>query len=187
MASGGAVERFLKRDRLVVLGALIAVTVLAWVYLIAIAAEMDDIGGGTSGMAQLRTWTAVDGLLMFIMWVVMMIGIMLPTTTPAILLYARVCRRRSDGGQPLAPTGAFFTGYVAVWIAFSVVATGLQWGLEQAALLSPMMVSTSPLFGGLVLIAAGVYQWMPYDEALRRLLWNTWGWIDQRCAEESPG
>lgn len=161
MALDRAIERLLKRDRLVVLGGLIAVTALTWVYLFAIAAEM----GGIAGMAQLRPWTALDASLMFIMWAVMMIGMMVPSATPVILLYARVCRRQSNGEQPLVPTGAFTMGYITAWAAFSIAATALQWGLEQTALLSPMMVSTSSLFGGLVLIVAGVYQWMPYKNA----------------------
>ena len=168
MVLDGAVERVLKRDRLVVLGGLITVTALAWVYLIAMAADMDDMGGGMPGMAQLRSWTALDALLMFIMWAVMMIAMMVPTATPVILLCARVCRRQGNGGQPFAPTSAFSMGYITAWVAFSIAATALQWGLEQTALLSPMMTSASPLFGGLVLIAAGVYQWMPYKNACLR-------------------
>ncbi len=161
MALDRAVERLIKRDRLVVLGGLIAVTALTWVYLFAIAAEM----AGIAGMAQLRPWTALDASLMFIMWALMMIGMMVPSATPVILLYASVCRRQGNGEQPLVPTGAFMMGYITGWAAFSIAATALQWGLEQTALLSPMMVITSPLFGGLVLIVAGVYQWMPYKNA----------------------
>jgi predicted metal-binding membrane protein len=59
------------------------------------------------------------------------------------------------------PTGIFLLGYLLVWSAFSVVATGVQWGLHTAALLSPMMVSTSPALGGLLLLAAGIFQWTP--------------------------
>ena len=38
-------------------------------------------------------------------------------------------------------------------------------GLEEAALLSPMMVSTSPVLGGVLFIAAGIYQWTPLKYA----------------------
>ena len=40
-----------------------------------------------------------------------------------------------------------------------------QWGLHSLALISPMMVGTSPLLGSLLLIAAGVYQWTPLKQA----------------------
>jgi predicted metal-binding membrane protein len=55
-----------------------------------------------------------------------------------------------------------------MWTLFSVAATFLQWGLERAALLSPMMVSTSPLLGAGILIAAGVYQWTPFKSVCLR-------------------
>ena len=52
--------------------------------------------------------------------------------------------------------------------AFSIAATAAQWGLEEAALLSPTMVATSPVLGALLLIAAGVYQWTPLKQACLR-------------------
>ena len=59
----------------------------------------------------------------------------------------------------------FLTGYLSIWTFFSAVATLAQWGLHEAALLSPMMVSTSPILGGLLLIAAGIFQWTPLKHA----------------------
>ena len=47
----------------------------------------------------------------------------------------------------------------------SLFATVAQWQLDQWALLSPMMVSKSPLFGASLLIAAGIYQWLPIKNA----------------------
>lgn len=58
--------------------------------------------------------------------------------------------------------------YVGVWEAYSAAAAGLQYGLELAALLSPMMETTSIAFAGAVLIAAGVYQWTPLKQACLR-------------------
>ena len=119
----------------------------------------------TGGMEQmqsmmaLRPWTTLDAIFMFLMWAVMMVGMMTPSATPMILLYAMVSRKRAKADSPLISTAAFFAGYLAVWSAFSAAATGAQWGLERAALLSPMMTSTSAVFAGIVLIAAGLYQW----------------------------
>ena len=93
----------------------------------------------------------------------MMVGMMLPSATPMVLLYARVCRKSLDMAAP--DTGAFVMGYVAVWTLFSAAATALQWGLEQAALLSPTMTSASPFFAGMVLVLAGLYQWTPAKQA----------------------
>ena len=95
----------------------------------------------------------------------MMIGIMLPSAAPMILLFAVVNRKSQQQGNPFVPTSAFALGYLLVRSAFSVATTVLQWGLEQGALLSPMMVSTGPVLGGTILVAAGVFQWTPLKRA----------------------
>jgi predicted metal-binding membrane protein len=76
-----------------------------------------------------------------------------------VLLYAAVGRNAGASGRPLAATGWFVAGYLSAWIAFSLAATGAQWTLTRLALLTPMMESASGIFGGIVLIAAGLYQW----------------------------
>ena len=77
----------------------------------------------------------------------------------------RVHRREKDAGRPFAPTLLFASGYLLAWTLFSAVATGLQWALARAALLSPMMVSTSHILGALLLVAAGIYQLTPLKRA----------------------
>jgi predicted metal-binding membrane protein len=156
MNRNNALEALLKRERAVVLAGLAGVTGLAWVYLFVTAAEM-----GAMAAMGIRPWTGLDFLLMFLMWAVMMIAMMLPGAAPMILLFAALRRKQGARERGLAPVGAFVAGYVAVWSAFSLGATLLQWGLERAALLSPMMAGTGPLLGGALLVAAGLYQWTP--------------------------
>ena len=159
-----ALESVLKRDRMVVLLALAAVTALAWLYLILMAVAMADMPaamGEAVAMTQIKPWSAADFALMFLMWAIMMVGMMLPSAAPMILVFAAFNRKQHAEGRLFVPTGAFVAGYLLVWTAFGAVATTLQWALDQAALLSPMMVSTSPLLGGLLLIAAGVFQLTP--------------------------
>jgi predicted metal-binding membrane protein len=80
-----------------------------------------------------------------------------------------IARRRQTTVDSRADAGVFGVGYVVVWAAFSLVAVALQFGLEQAALLSPMMSTTSRALAGAVLIGAGVYQWTPLkQDCLRR-------------------
>ncbi len=166
MARTATIEAILRHDRGVVLAGLAGVTALAWVYLFLAAGRADMGGVDMSGIvAGARPWDVLDGALMFLMWAVMMVGMMVPGAAPMILLFAAVRRRQGEKGRTLAPTGAFLSGYIAVWTGFSLAATALQWALEQAALLSPMMVGTSPVLGGVVLIGAGVYQWTPLKNA----------------------
>ena len=167
-----AVERLLQRDRQVVLAGLILITAISWAYLYYFSRQMDmgpmgmvDTGATAilmSDMVKFAPWTPVDALFM---WAIMMMGMMIPSVTPMVLLYARVVRHNAKEVAAFVPTGAFFVGYLVVWVGFSAVATGLQWALEQTALLSPMMVSTSSVFVGIVLIATAVYQWTPYKDA----------------------
>ena len=163
MIADTAIETILKRDRLLVLASLAGVTALAWLYLVADAVHMTSMSD--MAMMQVTPWTAFDAMLMFLMWAIMMVGMMLPSAAPMILLYGLVARKQRSRGHLFAPVGAFVAGYLFVWTAFSLGATALQWGLEQAALLSPMMVSKSPLLGGGLLIAAGLYQWTPFKNA----------------------
>lgn len=157
MSRAAAVEATLQRDRLWVLSALAVITLLAWAYLVDMAIDMD-----VAAVAQLRPWTAGYAVMMFLMWAIMMVGMMLPSAAPVMLLHARVCRRRVGR---IAPTGSFLLGYIAVWTGYSAGATALQWGLERLALLSPSMTSSSPALGTVVLVAAGLYQLTPARNA----------------------
>ena len=166
MTETSPLEFVLKRDRTIVLTGLIGVTGLAWVYLFAMAAETGEMSmDGAMAALQVRPWGALDFLLMFLMWAVMMVAMMVPGAAPMILLFAAVNRKQRERGRPFAPVGAFVAGYIAVWSAFSALATLSQWGLEQAALMSPMMVGASPLLGGGLLVVAGIYQWTPLKHA----------------------
>lgn len=166
MVFSSLVEHFLKHQQLAIIASLIGVTTISWCYLIILAVDMHGMMvAPMSDMTQLKPWAIIDAVLMFVMWTVMMIGMMVPSASPTILLYARVFKKRKKDNQVFVPTGAFLIGYLTIWSVFSAVATLLQWGLEQAALLSPMMVSTSPLLGGLILIAAGIYQLTPFKSS----------------------
>jgi len=164
-----ATEIVLRRDRGIILAGLVSITGLAWAYMFHLGARMGGMGtaGGTGTMAgpQMQAWGGLELFLVFVMWSVMMVAMMVPSAAPMILVFAKAKRNRSQGQSPLAPTAAFVSGYLLVWTAFSAVATLVQWGLHSAALLSPMMVSTSRVLGGGLLIAAGVFQFTPLKRA----------------------
>ena len=151
-----------RRDFWAVISSLAGITLLSWAYLISMAGDMSM----SDGMAAMRMpeWDSRYFLMMYLMWAIMMVGMMLPSVTPTVLIYAAVARKSAAQGTPVAPTGAFVSGYLAMWVLFSLFATLAQWGLEQAALLSPMMVSNSVSLGAGLLIAAGIYQWLPIKD-----------------------
>ena len=119
-------------------------------------------------MTGVQPWTATEFGLRLAMWAVMMVAMMVPTAAPMTLLYAAVARRAAAQHTPLPSTSVFVTGYIAMWTIFSLVATIAQHALDQAALLSPTMVSTGAGFGAALLIAAGIYQLTPLKNACLR-------------------
>lgn len=147
------------RDRFIVLSALGIVILLAWIYLLKMP----------GGMAMAKpVWTADYFVAMFLMWGMMMVGMMAPGAIPMVLIHAAVSRKAASAGGSLAPTAVFVLGYVLVWSLFSVGATVAQFALDRASLLSPMMTTESRALGGLLLLGAGLYQLTPLkDKCLR--------------------
>ena len=194
VAAAFDLESVLRRDRLVVVIALVAVIVLSWAYILAGAGmgmsafemtqmtqsvgvsdstqpsmqEMSTGGTAADSLMATGTWTVGYAVVIFLMWWVMMFGMMLPSAAPLLLLFARMMRKEKDKGAPYVPTGVFALGYVIMWAAFSAIATGAQWGLEASGLLSGIMVGTSAVLGAGLLIAAGVWQLTPWKNACLR-------------------
>lgn len=151
-----------KRDLFAITASLCGITALSWIYLVLMARDMSTPGSACClPNMGIRGWDLNYFWMMFLMWAVMMVGMMVPSASPMILIYAAVARKAESQGTPIASVGAFAGGYIFMWTVFSLIVTLLQWQLDQAALLSPMMVTTSPQLGGGLLIAAGIYQWLP--------------------------
>jgi predicted metal-binding membrane protein len=164
MSAGTPLEAALNRDRAMVLAGLIGVSAMAWMYTFSDARGMMCMGMGMS-MPQMQSWGPRDLLLMFAMWAVMMVAMMVPSAAPMVLTFAAVNRKRREQQRPFAPTSVFLLGYLAVWTGFSVLATLAQWSLHVTALLSPKMIVTSPMLGGVLLLAAGLFQFTPLKRA----------------------
>ncbi len=176
-----ALETGVKQDRTILVAGLLAVIALSWLWLLLGAGmEMDAfemtrqsepvvaLSVMPSPMIQFVEWTFGYALLMVFMWWVMMVAMMLPSASPMLLLFALINRKQRSRGRPFVPTGVFAAGYLIVWGLFSVIATLLQWALEGTGLLSSMMVSTSALLGGCLLLAAGAWQLTPIKQACLR-------------------
>ena len=160
-----ALEHALRRDRAIVVVSILLIAAIAWAYTVYLAEAGMSMGDGMSmgmTMADMRSWSAADFGLMFLMWAVMMVAMMAPSAAPMLLMFAAVNRKRREQEAPYVPTSIFFAGYVIVWTVFAAGATGGNWGLHQASLLSSMMgAATSSYLGGALLLVAGVFQWSP--------------------------
>lgn len=126
-----ALETLLKRDAIVVIGALGALILFAWIAL---------LGGAGTGMdpaamsgwlmpfalpaAFSSQWTPLYWLIAFFMWTVMMVAMMLPPASPMVLFYARVIRRAKSQGQAShasASVAAFASGSLNLMDSFQRV------------------------------------------------------------------
>ena len=171
MSIDNVIETAIRRDRVLVLIALIAVIVISWSYILAgagmsmTAAEMTSMAAG-GGMAKMMPaiWDIGHAILMFFMWWIMMVAMMLPSATPMVLVFAAINRKQKEQGHSYVATALFASAYLIVWAAFSIVAVALQWTLESLALLSPMLISASVVLSGSLLLAAGIYQLTPIKQ-----------------------
>jgi predicted metal-binding membrane protein len=174
-----ALVAVLRRDRAIVAACLLVLGVSAWGYLLWLAADMEMGGMDMTGFRMIPAgsglmmpvtapWQAIEFAFVFVMWAVMMLGMMTPSVAPLILIYARVGRQAAAQQQPFAASAWLASGYLLAWLSFSFIATIAQWAVEREGLLMPTMASASRLFGGVTLIAAGLYQWTPLKDACLR-------------------
>ena len=151
-------------DRLIVIGLLFLVGLLAWAFTIHQAIVMDemeaamrrDMNMSMNGMA--FSWTATDVALLFVMWSAMMAAMMVPGASPMVVAFATINRRRRERAAPYVPTALFLLGYLIAWAGFSVVATIMQLLLQITGLLTTMMQSASFYCSAALFVAAGLYQ-----------------------------
>lgn len=156
------------RDKPFVIAGLVAVTACAWAYLIPVSLDMYGRMDGPAAWMMQTSWDARYLLLIFLMWATIMVAMMLPSALPTVLIFSKAVRNDAAVRSPSQRMFAFVAGYLLAWLGFSVGATLMQWGLAEAVLLSPMMVSVSPWLGGALLIVAGIYQWTPLKYACLR-------------------
>jgi predicted metal-binding membrane protein len=161
---GEALTALLRRDKAIVLAALAVAVAFAWTYLLlgaGVEMKMMYMGGGAM-TAMPPEWSLGYAAAVFVMWAVMMMAMMLPSAAPVVLLAAALDRQRNSA----VPSNALFvSGYLVIWVGFSLMATIVQWALDKAGLLSDTMAASNRLLAAGVLVAAGLYQWMPLKQA----------------------
>jgi hypothetical protein len=113
----GAWRSIPRLDRLGVISTLLAGTTLAWIYLFRLAGDMT---GSSMPMAaiQVRPWEAADFILIFLMWAIMMVGMMVPSAAPTVVIYAAVARKAAGDRTVIPRTAVFISGYVVLWTLY---------------------------------------------------------------------
>ena len=171
----GVIDRLLAKDRVIVLCAVTAVTLIAGLYTLwgvgmeMSALEMTGMAGAIGApmaMMGAASWSALQVPLLFLMWWLMMIAMMTPSATPTLLLFSSLKRNGSAKAGGLLEVWSFLAGYLASWAAFSAAAVLLQWMLQESSIFAPgMMTLNGPLVSGGFLVLAGIYQVTPLKGA----------------------
>lgn len=153
-------------DRTGVVAGLAGTSAIAWVLTVQLA-RGSGMPVASMDMASAMPSTQPPFLFVSAMWAAMMVGMMVPSATPMVLAYADWTRQDTSGNRPTA-SASFLSGYVLVWLGFSVVAAIVQVALERGALLTPMGAISSPRLGATVLVLAGLFQLTPWKESCLR-------------------
>lgn len=138
--------RAVRFDRAVLLSSLGGIVGLAWLLTIFLGINGD--------LMMSRDLVLVAG-----MWSVMMVAMMLPSISPTLFMFVTILRGRTC--SPLVRTAVLAIGYLLVWFAFAV-------GAAIAQILFNGGVSFPSMLAGIVLVAAGIFQFTSLKQACLR-------------------
>src|ERR1700688_4762833 len=145
-------------QRNVILGLLLALAAAAWAALAwqGAGAEMDmAIDSPTMGLR---------APLFLAIWVIMMVAMMFPTAAPMILTFHKVQADKRQRGEAFVSTWIFVAAYLLVWGRAGVAAYAGALAAEAVAARTALSPATAARVGGIVLVAAGLYQFTPWKD-----------------------
>ena len=173
-------ESALRYHRMPIVVLLIVLPLVSWMWIVVMARDMYGPMTGASAWMMTAVWDIRHLALLWAMWAVMMMGMMLPSVSPMLLLYGGVARRSANAFSASRQIYALAAGYLAVWALFSVGATAIQRLLAVLLYVSSMMEITSPVVGAALLLIAGVYQLTPIKQACLRTCQSPLGFLMSR-------
>ncbi len=88
------------------------ITALAWAYLAYHSWTMDHMDMGAMAMPGVQQWGPWDLAVVFAMWAVMMVGMMVPSASPVVMLFTRIRNEQPSRGTPGIATALFVLGYL---------------------------------------------------------------------------
>lgn len=157
------VETIVRHERRILIASLVAVPLLCAAWIVPMARDMYGSMSGPSAWMMTRVWDLRHVTLLAAMWMVMMVGMMLPSVAPLLLIYASILRQSPEGPRAALRVYPLAGGYLVVWIAFSLLATLAQRALGETVL-TPMMTVRSSIVAAVLLVVAAAYQLTPIKE-----------------------
>jgi predicted metal-binding membrane protein len=145
-------------QRNVILGVLLALAVAAWAALVWQGAAADK------DMAMDSPTMGLRAPLFLAIWVVMMVAMMFPTAAPMIVAFHKVQASKRQRGEAFVSTWIFVAAYLLVWGLSGVAAYAGALAAEAVATRTALSPATAARVGGIVLVAAGLYQLTPLKD-----------------------
>ncbi len=134
---------------------LFAIVVMAW---IVVARTMGGMDGGPG--------TPLGSFAGFVAsWIVMVAAMMLPAELRFTLVYARMAREESSSSAGACGVAAFLVGYLLVWTTYGALAWVFDVLLRSVAPASLAWTAHGPQAAGLVVVAAGLFQFSRWKQA----------------------
>ncbi len=145
-------------QRNVILGLLLALAAASWTLLVwqGTGAEMDmAMGSPTMGLR---------APLFLAVWIIMMVAMMFPTAAPMIATFHKVQAGKRQRGEAFVSTWIFVAAYLLVWGLAGVAAYAGALAAETVAVRTALSPAIAARIGGIVLVAAGLYQFTPWKD-----------------------
>ena len=145
-------------QRNVILGLLLALAAAAWAALVwqGASAGMD--------MAMDSPTMGLRAPLFLAIWIIMMVAMMFPTAAPMIVTFHKVQAGKRQRGEAFVSTWIFVAAYLLVWGLSGVAAYAGALAAEAVATRTALSPATAARIGGIVLVAAGLYQLTPWKD-----------------------
>lgn len=126
--------------------------------LLAIIVELCSPQAGSSSL-----WASI--WVGFAMWFTMSIAMMLPSAAPMLRTYGDIADVAVQKDEAVVPLYVLALGYLASWAAFAVIANAVQIALIETGLIVDPVYPVQGVLAGLILLAAGIYQFTPLRNA----------------------
>ena len=144
-------------QRNVILGLLLTLAAVAWAVLVWRSAGADRMTMASSTMG-------MRAPLFSAFWAIMMVAMMLPTAAPMILTFHKVRAGEQQRGDAFTLTWVFVVAYILMWALAGVAAYAGALASEAIAARAALSPATAARIGGVVLVAAGIYQLTPLKD-----------------------
>jgi predicted metal-binding membrane protein len=170
-----------RRDRTILGAALVALSGLAWISLVAWASS--PYGPYLGHDAGAPAPVPLEAALFTAGWVLMILAMMLPSSIPLVVTFGALVRRRP---QPAVLVGLVLAGYLVAWAAFGLAAWVLDRGIHAAVDALPWLAAHTRLILGTTLAVAGVWQFSPLRDRCLDECRTPLGFVVARWRGTSP-